>query len=204
MPDAQLGASPRHWDETFARLLDRLNQVMNASHLLALVVLTFAFQSGAAEAATNSSPLQFIDTSFENASPVWYEIAEDGAVHVQLLYDHERSSPNRAAGHFHFRLHAPTGSKLTLEFRNLDNVWNGQHGSVARELKAAVISENGKDWTSIPLETIETNRTRVTITMPSERLYMARVEPYRLSNLERLIEEVRKNSRVEVFEIGKT
>src|SRR5688572_2849327 len=148
-------------------------------------------------AATNH-PLQFIDTSFENASPVWYELAEDGTVQVHLLYDHERSSPNRAAGHFHFRVHAPAGSKLTLEFRNLDNVWNGQHGSISRELKAAVISENGRDWTSIPLETFETNRTRVTLTMPGEALYMARVEPYRLSDLERMLEVVRNAPQVKV------
>ncbi len=151
-----------------------------------------------------NSPLQFIDTSFENASPVWYETAEDGTIQVHLLYDHERSSPNRAAGHFHFRLHAPKGSRLTLEFRNLDNVWNGQHGSVARELKAAVISENGQEWTSIPLETYETNRTRVTVTMPSDALYIARVEPYRLSDLERMLEVIRKDRRVEISEIGKS
>jgi hypothetical protein len=35
---------------------------------------------------------------------------------VHLLYDHERSSPNRAAGHIHFLLHAKSGSRLTLEF----------------------------------------------------------------------------------------
>ena len=37
-------------------------------------------------------------------------------------------------------LHARTGAKLTLEFLNLDNVWNGQPGSVAGELKTVAIS----------------------------------------------------------------
>ena len=68
---------------------------------------------------TPGNGLEFIDTSFENASPLWYETASDGTILVHLLYDHERSSPNRAAGHFHFRLHASPGSTLTLEFRNL-------------------------------------------------------------------------------------
>ena len=36
-------------------------------------------------------------TGFENASPLWYEIA-DGVIRINLLYDHERASPNRAAG----------------------------------------------------------------------------------------------------------
>src|SRR5205814_9445967 len=48
--------------------------------------------------------------------------------------------------------HAKPGSRLTLEFRNLDNVWNGVSGSIARELKAVVISEDGRAWKSVPLE----------------------------------------------------
>src|SRR5262249_1389031 len=69
--------------------------------------------------------LEFIDTSFENASPLWYETDANGTIRVHLQYDHERSSPNRAAGHFHFQVQAKPGSQLTLEFNNLDNVWNG-------------------------------------------------------------------------------
>src|SRR6478672_7484313 len=97
--------------------------------------------------------LEFIDTGFENASPLWYEVV-DGVVRINLLYDHERSSPNRAAGHIHFQLHAKPGSRLTLEFTNLDNVWNGVSGSIARELKTVVISQDGREWQSVPLESL--------------------------------------------------
>src|SRR5690242_8652281 len=79
---------------------------------------------------TNAAGLIFIDTSIENGSPLWYDIVDD-VIQLHLLYDHERASPNRAAGHIHFVLHATAGASLTLEFRNLDNVWNGQPGSVA-------------------------------------------------------------------------
>jgi len=65
---------------------------------------------------------------------------------VHLLYDHERASPNRAAGHIHFLIQATPGAKLTFEFKNLDNIWNGRPGSVGRELKTVVVSENGRDW----------------------------------------------------------
>jgi len=34
-------------------------------------------------------PLEFIDLSIENASPLWHGIAEDGTVELHLLYDHE-------------------------------------------------------------------------------------------------------------------
>src|SRR6185369_15109702 len=160
----------------------------------------FFAHSGAAQITTvadTSSDFQFIDTSFENASPVWYEIAADGAVLVYLLYDHERSSPNRAAGHFHFQLQARKGSRITVEFRNLDNVWNGRSGSVAKELKTAVVSEDGRVWKSIPLEGLPGDRVRLTIEMPAERLFVARVEPYRISDLSTLLSRIQNNPLVQ-------
>jgi hypothetical protein len=151
-----------------------------------------------------STALEFIDTSFENASPVWYDFAGDGTIQVHLLYDHERASPNRAAGHIHFALQAMSGATLTLEFRNLENVWNSQPGSVARELLTMVVSEDGRAWTSVPTERLPGDRIRLTVEMPGPRLYVARVEPYRVSDLERLLASIRSNPLVEVTPIGKT
>lgn len=148
--------------------------------------------------------LEFIDTGFENASPVWYERDTEGTIQVHLLYDHERSSPNRAAGHIHFALHAGPGSRIALEFRNLENVWNSQPGSVARELLAMVISEDGRDWTSVPTERLPGDRVRLTVEMPGPRLYVARVEPYRISDLERLLASIRSNPLVDITTIGQT
>jgi Zinc carboxypeptidase len=148
--------------------------------------------------------LEFIDTGFENASPVWYETAPDGATRVYLMYDHERNSPNRAAGHFHFRLHAQPGSVLTIEFKNLDNVYNGRPGSVANELKVAVVSSDGRKWRPVALERLPGDRVRLTVTMPGPELYVARVEPYRLSDLEKWLASIRPNPKVRIMPIGKT
>lgn len=169
--------------------------------LSALSVLGAGVSPGA---QGRSTPLEFIDTSFENASPMWYDIAEDGTIQVHLLYDHERGSPNRAAGHIHFALHARPGARLTLEFRNLENVWNSQPGSVARELLAVVVSEDGRAWTSVPTERLAGDRVRLTVDMPGPRLYVARVEPYRLSDLERLLASIRSHPLVTVTPMGKT
>jgi hypothetical protein len=170
----------------------------------AAMPLAFAAESNSSNSLTNPPGFSFIDTSFENASPLWYEAGDDGAIYVHLLYDHERSSPNRAAGHFHFQIHAKAGSKLTLEFKNLDNVWNGKPGSVARELKALVVSQDGKNWKPMATEALVTNRVRLTIEMPGPKLFVARVEPYRLSDLERLLASIRKNRLVEITSIGRT
>ncbi len=186
----------------------RCGWLSRTSALLGALVLTASALAAnvpaPATTLTNRTGLEFIDTSFENASPLWYEFTDDGTIQVHLLYDHERSSPNRAAGHIHFLLQARTNSRLTLEFRNLDNIWNGQSGSIARELKTVVISENGRDWKPVPTESLPTNRIRLTIEMPGPRLYVARVEPYRLSDFDRLLASIRLNPLVQITPIGRT
>lgn len=174
--------------------------------LFSLVVSTVFAECTAQVPAVSgrASSLEFIDTGFENASPLWYALAADGTIQIHLLYDGERSSPNRAAGHIHFLLHARTGSTLTLEFRNLDNVWNGQPGSVAGELRAVAISQNGREWTPLPTQSLPGNRVQLTVEMPGPRLYVARVEPYRLSDLDALLTSIRNNPLVEITAIGTT
>lgn len=179
--------------------------MLHRSLLYALILSTFVdLQVQRPAESLGGTALEFIDTSFENASPLWYEPAEDGTIQVRLLYDHERGSPNRAAGHVHFLLHARAGARFTLEFKNLDNVWNGQPGSVAAELKTMVVSQNGRDWTPVSTESVPGNRVRLTVEMPGQRLYVARLEPYRLSDLDRLVESIRKNPLVQIESIGKT
>ena len=181
----------------------------------ALALLLWARALPAADAqstGTQSAPrppasatsLAFINTGFENASPVWYDFTPDGTIQVHLLYDNERFSPNRAAGHIHFQLQAPTGSKLTLEFKNLDNVWNGQPASVANELRTVVVSEDGRAWKPVPLENLPGDCVRLVVEMPGPKLYLARLEPYRLSDLDHLLASIRQNPLVEITPIGKT
>jgi hypothetical protein len=162
----------------------------------------------AAASPTNSlvlpAGITFIDTSFENASPLWYEVVADGTINLHLLYDHERGSPNRAAGHVHFRVEGTPGTRLTLEFRNLDNIYNGRPGSVARELKTMVISEDGRTWNPVVLDSLPDNRVRLNLILPSPCLYVARVEPYRLSDLDQLLAKIKNHKRIRLEQIGAT
>jgi Zinc carboxypeptidase len=181
--------------------------------MLRLVVLSIAIGIALSGNQRDSLPsvpaqdpaqaLDFIDTSIENGSPLWYEIV-DGVIRLNLIYDHERSSPNRAAGHIHFVMHARPGASLTLEFRNLDNVYNGQPGSVAGELKTVAISDDGKAWRTVPTDSLPGNRVQLRVTMTGPRLYVARMEPYRLSDLERLLDTIRSHRLVRIELIGRT
>src|SRR5688572_4420495 len=83
--------------------------------ILILVVSTVALMQAGHRQRTTADRgvgLEFIDTSIENGSPLWYDVVDD-VVRIHLLYDHERGSPNRAAGHINFRVHARPGARLT-------------------------------------------------------------------------------------------
>ena len=152
----------------------------------------------------SKSVVDFVDISFENASPLWYEFDAAKTLQLHLIYDNERSSPNRAAGHFHLRLVGTPNADIRVELNNLDNVWNSVPSSVARELKAAVISEDGVNWTSIPMEPTPDGRVGFQVNLGGGSLYIARVEPYRISDLEKLLTKIRKHPSVKISQIGKT
>src|SRR5688572_26158407 len=91
-------------DPAYADGISMLKYAPVRRHLRLALIASCALSLSAAQ--TPPAAVEFIDTSFENASPLWYDVAEDGTIQLHLIYDHERSSINRAAGHVHFRVHA--------------------------------------------------------------------------------------------------
>ncbi|MGC4049857.1 MAG: M14-type cytosolic carboxypeptidase [Paludibaculum sp.] len=153
---------------------------------------------------TRETPLAFIENAFENASPLWYSVDEAGHIQVHLLYDHEYAAPNRAALHFHFRVYGAVGSTIDLDLNNLDNVWNGLNSMVSGEARMCVISADEKTWTPLKLQQLNDNRVRISLTMNAPRMTVARVEPYTLSDLNRFLDSIRENKRVNIQTIGQT
>jgi hypothetical protein len=150
------------------------------------------------------TPLPFINTSFENASPLDWEPLPDGSLLVRLFYDHERNSPNRAAGHWFFQVQAPTGTEVALVLTNFDNIWNGKKGSPVSTNTHCYVSVDGRKWDIINAAKNTNNTLNVQLTMPAPALYIARLEPYRISDLERLKAEIKSNPLVQIEVIGKT
>lgn len=146
--------------------------------MLAMVVGTTATgQTDKADLSPTPCPLIYINTTFENASPLFWEIGDAGEVNVFLMYDHERSSPNRAAGHWHFRVEAPKGSELTIILNNLQNIYNGRKGSPASDKTISYISPDGKHWKPVELDLLDGHRLKLTLPMEADQMYVARVEP---------------------------
>src|SRR5690606_26372275 len=115
----------------------------------------------------------FINTNFENASQLNWEIDTDGVVQVSLLYDHERSSPNRANGHWHFQVIAKKGSDLTFVLKDFENIWNGMRGIPISERTNTLVSEDGKNWRVIKADLFNDTQLKFQLHMASEKMYVA-------------------------------
>jgi hypothetical protein len=176
---------------------------VSATIFCALFSLAFCV-AGRAEVLTWPSDLIFLDTSFENASPLYWEADANNLVNVYLIYDRERAAPNRANGHWFFQVQAKPGAELTFVLHNFDNVWNGQKGSPIDARTVCFLSPDGRSWQTIPTEKTADNLLRFQVRVDQGSLYLARLEPYRLSDLERLKRDIRGNRQVGIAPIGKT
>jgi hypothetical protein len=155
-------------------------------------------------AVPTNPDFHYIDSALENGSPLHWDVQADGSILISLHYDHERASPNRAAGHWHFRLEGRPGATLTLVLQNFHNVWNGRAGLPVDPKTPCAVSEDGRSWRTEPMEFADA-RVRLRVTLPaSGSLYLARLEPYRLSDLDRLLAEIRPHPLVDITTIGRT
>ena len=174
-------------------------------HVFAVgLVLALATRLFAQETTVAPHPLQFIDTAFENASPLWWEVEPDGTVQVHLVYDQERASPNRANGHWLFRVEAQPGAELTLVLGPFANVWNRTPSGPTPESKITFVSDDGQNCAPLDAEPAEPYRLRLRVRMTGNSLYVARLEPYRISDLERLKADIGGHELVEITPIGRT
>ncbi|NKB69543.1 MAG: peptidase M14 [Candidatus Latescibacteria bacterium] len=146
--------------------------------------------------------LDYIHSNFENASPINWHIDADGVAQIEMIYDHERALSNRAAGHWHFQLHAKAGDKLTVVLRNFDNIWNGKSGSPISNRSNCYISIDGKKWSAIPAQKTPDNRLKIQLQMETDTLFLARLDPYRISDLDRFLAEICDHPLVAVTAIG--
>jgi hypothetical protein len=169
-----------------------------------LGMMKSGFSDGRENSASPDAPAVYINPFIENGSPLNWEIAANGEIVVGLLYDNERFSPNRASIHWHFLVEAPAGSDFQIVLENFVNIWNGTLSFPLGGHTSCYISDDGIVWRNIETEKIEGNRLRIRIHMDNDSLYVARLEPYRMSDLNRLLDEIKDKKSVATMPIGKT
>ena len=168
------------------------------------IVICFLFIAQPGHSDEVSLTTIHVQPFIENGSPLNWEITPPGEILISLLYDHERFGPNRAAIHWHFLLQATPGSHQTLILQNFNNIWNGRAGSPIKENTPCFISKDGKIWSAIPTMLLPENRLKIELEMPGDSLYVARLEPYRMNDLQNLLRDVESNEHIDIMTIGKS
>ncbi len=169
-----------------------------------LTAVLFCTAVGGLHADETPHPLHHINTAFENASPLWWEVDKQGVVFVHLVYDQERQSPNRANGHWNFRIDAEPGADLTIMLGPFADIYNGRLGTAVREPATTFVSDDGKQWRAVKMEYVAPDRRRLKVHMNGPSLFVARLEPYRISDLEKLKADIAGQAMVEITPIGNT
>ena len=151
--------------------------------------------------------IRFIDYFFENASPINWEIQGDTAVKIFLQYDYERDSPNRQSGHWYFKVVAEQGTELKLIFTNMYDIYNGtkstQIGNIKQDI-SCYISYDRKNWINAKTKRLPHNELFVEIPMKEGAVYIARVPPYTITDLENFKKKIEKSPFIKIFDIGKS
>lgn len=150
------------------------------------------------------TPLIYLNTYIENGSKLNWEIKDDGIIYIDLPYDYERNTLNRAFDHLHFLLEAPAGTDITMIFQNFNEIYNGKPVAFRDWITDVVISSDGRKWQHRKVEWLEGAKMKVNVHMETDSLYIARVEPYRLSDLKSLISGIRKAKNVKIIPVGKS
>ncbi len=185
-------------------LLFNLNSIILKTATSPVVILFSIILSQYTLALSQEPKLKFINTSFENASPFNWQIDSNGIVTIELMYDYERASINRATQHWHFELEAEPGSDLTIIIKNFENIWNRMKSDPISDKTPCFVSKDGRNWTSLKTELTSDHNIKFQIHMDSEKLFVASLEPYRISDLQKLITKIKNNPNVKISTIGQT
>jgi len=152
--------------------------------------------------------IKFIDYFFENASPLSWKIQGDTIVKISLLADYERDTHNRQTTHWYFKLIADKGSHVKFILsKMLADVYNSKlatNGWKYENDMSCYISYDQKTWEAIKTSSLPDMEFLVEFIMKGESVYVARIPPYTIPDLENLKKRIGNNKLVKIFNIGMT
>jgi hypothetical protein len=149
------------------------------------------------------SPVVYINNRIENGSRMSWELGSDGIVYIHQAYENERKTFNRESCHRHFLLEGKAGSDIPIIFDNFNAIYDGSvYYANSNFLKYCVVSNDGKEWKHPPIEVLDGNRMKIIVHMERDSMYIASVEPYRVSDLQKLLEKIKGNKHVDISKIG--
>jgi hypothetical protein len=151
----------------------------------------------------------FIDTYFENGSPLRWEPLADDSIRVEPLHDYSLTG-NRQSTHWNFKLHVPPdliGRKQKIVMPGNDAIWNGKRiqGFEGGRLNVAV-SSDGKNWRVVAATPLDSKCYGFSydVELDAPIIQIARNVPYTITDLNRRLDQIASHPAVRISHIGAT
>jgi hypothetical protein len=157
---------------------------------------------------TDKIKIKFVDNFFENASPLSWKIVGDTIIKISLPADYERDSQNRQTDHWYFKIESFKGSRVKLVLsKMLPGVYNGKEVTNWWNFKndiSCYISYDQKSWESRSTSRMPGMELMIDFVMKEDSVYIVRMPPYTISDLENLKKKIAESKLVKIINIGMT
>lgn len=151
-----------------------------------------------------SKPL-YVNTAFENGSPLDWEVTSEGVLELWPQFDYEHGPQgNRQLTHWHFRLHGEAGQTLRLRMPPRENIYGGRRGPAFVARTGNSLSADGVHWQPFSWELDEDKGLAAEIVLAADVVHIARIEPYTTRHLAAWLERLQADTRTKVEIIGQT
>lgn len=118
----------------------------------------------------------------------------------------DQDNRNRQASWYYFRIDGAKGKEITITLTNLRGEYNYKPGGLCvRDDTPPVVSADGKTWRHVGERiAMEKDEATFRVTPDSDAFWIAHIEPYPASRLDRFLDEIRGSPHLKDEVFGKT
>lgn len=146
-----------------------------------------------------------ISTDFEGGSLGRIEQVSETHFKGAVLGQADQDNRNRQPSWYYFRIDGAKGREVTVTLTDLIGEYNYKPGALCvRADIPPVVSSDGKTWRHLDKIVVENNEATIRVTPDSDEFWVAHIEPYTTSRLERFLDEIRGHPDLRIDVIGKS
>lgn len=146
-----------------------------------------------------------LSTDFEGASLGRVEQLDETHYKGAVVGQADHDNRNRQPSWYSFRLDGLKGREVTVTLTDLVGEYNYKPGALCvRPDTPPLVSSDGKTWRHLDKIVVENNEATIKVTPDSNAFWVAHLEPYPASRLDRFLDEIRGSASLRIEEIGKT
>jgi hypothetical protein len=146
-----------------------------------------------------------VSTDFEGGNLGKIERVSESHFRCAVAGQADHEGRNRQASWYCFRLDGAKGREVTITLTDLRGEYNYKPGNLCvREDTPPVVSADGKSWHHLEQISLEKDEATFRVTPESDTLWIAHLEPYTASRLDRFLDEIRSTPFLKDAVIGKS